>query len=59
MRYRMDQQVCPVETPQWKPPMVGFHLKKGKPTMGGFHQGFPLDKLAGPYGISTNACIDL
>ena len=29
--YRIDQQVCPVETPRWKPPMVGFHLKKWKP----------------------------
>ena len=23
--YRMDQQVCPVETPRWKPTMGGFH----------------------------------
>ena len=45
----MDQQVCPVETPQWKPPMGGFLPQKvetphliANSMLGGFggvHQG--------------------
>ena len=40
----MDQQVCPVGVPQWKPPMGGFYLKKWKP---------PSMPLAIKWGVST------
>ena len=41
----MDQQVCPVETPRWKPPMVGFHLKSGNPPVHTALKGYKKSKF--------------